>query len=275
MPKKAAGKKDQITATPVSEISIEQPKTYLVALEIAGTAPIIQNAFSQKAIEQMLRKHMGLNVQREKKVPRQCVEDATIRNIKGEVCIPVAGFKKGMLSASTLIKGLKKTQLRIALYVEGKSVPIKYNSMTPRMDMVRTSGVARTPDVRFRPMFDGWSARLVIQFADFIPVQTVVDLLNRAGQVGVCEWRPEKDGTFGTYKVVRHIDDKKEIAEVRDLCATPLVPLVIPPWAMDVELKPEVMAKIARGIENNETPEGEEEMVEVEQEQEEETDNVA
>lgn len=261
-PKKKKIEKLEVEKTAPTTISIEQPTSYRVALEIEGTAPIIQNAFSQKSIEQMLRKHMGLNVQREKKVPRQCIEDATIRNIKGEVCIPVAAFKKGMLSASTLIKGLKKTQLRIALYVEGKAVPITFESEIPRMDMVRTSGVSRTPDVRFRPMFENWKARLIIQFADFIPVQTVVDLLNRAGRVGVCEWRPEKDGTFGTYKVVRHIEDVKEIAEVQDLCATPLTPLVIPPWAMDAELKPEVMAKIAGSSSNHEGDEEEEELTE-------------
>ena len=54
-------------------------------------------------------------------------------------------------------------------------------------------------------------------------MQTVVDLLGRAGRVGVGEWRPEKDGTFGTYNVVRHITDPKEIAEVRKQCAPALV----------------------------------------------------
>ncbi len=254
-------------ATQVSEISIEQPRSYTVALEVAGPA-LIQNAFSQKAIEQMLRKHMGLTTQREKKVPRQCIEDATIRNTKGDVCIPVAAFKKGMLTASTLVKGLKKTHLRIALYVVGKSIPITYEATVPRMDMVRTSGISRAPDVRFRPMFENWKARLVLQHSDAIPVQTVVDLLNRAGQVGVCEWRPEKDGTFGTYKVVRHISAKKEIAEVMDACATPLTPLIIPPWAMDQEMEPEIMAKISGSAASHESPDEDEELHETPPEEE-------
>ena len=85
---------------------------------------------------------------------------------------------------------------------------------------------------------------MVIQFADTLTVQTVVDLLNRAGQVGVGEWRPEKNGTFGTFRVSRHIDTPQEIAEVEAECAIPLVPLRIPEWALDMEIDPTVLQKI-------------------------------
>jgi hypothetical protein len=113
--------------------------------------------------------------------------------------------------------------------------------------MVRTSGPGRTPDVRFRPSFEGWRARLIIEFSDTIDVQSVVDLLNRAGRVGVGEWRPEKDGTNGTFIVSRHISNPKEIATVRDECSVPLVKLVIPEWALNAEMSPEILAKIADG----------------------------
>lgn len=250
----AKKKNDDATTAPErtapSAISIEQPKVHSVALEVTGDSPLIQNAFSQKTIEQMLRKHMGFNVQKENKVPRQCVEDATIRNLKKEVCIPTVAFKNAMLTASMQIKGMMKTRLRPILYVEGQSIPVVFDKMTPRMDMVRTA--TGMPDVRFRPMFENWSARIVLQFADILPVQTVVDLLNRSGRVGVGEWRPEKNGVFGTYRVTRHISDAKEIAEVRDISATPLIPLVIPPWAMDQEISEELMDRIAQGQEDRE-----------------------
>jgi len=227
------------------DIIIEQPKVHSVALEVEGTSGLIQNCFSQKAVEQMLKKHMGITVQKESKKPREVLESATIRNIDGKVCIPPTAFKKAMLTASTSIKGQKKTQLRTMLFVEGKSVPITYERMEPRMDMVRTSGMARTPDVRFRPEFVGWKARMVIQFSDQLSVATVVDLLNRAGGVGVGEWRPEKDGTFGTFRVVRNITAPEEVAEVREACAIALVSLRIPEWALDADIDPELLRKIA------------------------------
>jgi hypothetical protein len=228
----------------IKSVVIEQPKTFSVALEIQGTASLIQNNFSQKAVEQMLRKHMGLTVQKDRKKPREVLEAATIRNTDGVVCVPPAGLKKAMLTAAGTVKGSKPWQLRTLLFIEGRSVPITYDKMIPRMDMVRTAGVGKTPDVRFRPEFLGWKARVVIQFSDMLSPQTVVDLLNRAGSVGVGEWRPEKSGTFGTFRVVRHIDNPKEVDEVRAGCEVPLVPLVIPEWALDAEIDPEALAKI-------------------------------
>jgi hypothetical protein len=218
-----------------------------ITLEITGTAPLLQNKFSQKAIEEMLKKHMGLSVEREKKIPAECVERATIKNSDDRVCIPPTAFKKAMLTASANVKGLKKTQLRTAIFIEGKSIPIKFSRMVPQMDMVRTSGMGRTPDVRFRPRFEDWSARMTIQFPESMPVQTVVDLLSRAGSVGIGEWRPERDGTFGTFEVTRSITDVKEIKEVAKECLSPIPSLFIPEWALNAELTPEILAKIGAG----------------------------
>lgn len=231
-------------AASAQSIVIQQPTILSVGLEVSGTSDLIQNKFSQKSVEMMLRKHMGISVQRESKRPREVLEDATVYNTDGKVALPPTGFKLAMISAASQLKGLKKTQLRTALFVVGNSIPITYDKMIPRMDITRTSGIGRTPDIRFRPSFTNWKARLIIQFADTLTVQSVVDLLNRAGSVGVGEWRPEKNGVFGTFKVTRHIDTPKEIGEVEAECAVPLVPLRIPDWALDAEISPEVIQKI-------------------------------
>lgn len=231
------------------EAVIKQQNIFSVCLEIEGTAPLLQNKFSQKAIDEMLRKHMGLSVQKEKKIPSECVDRAMIKNSEGKICIPPTAIKKAMLSASTSIKGMKKTQIRASVFIEGGSIPIDYSQMVPQMDMVRTSGIGRTPDIRFRPRFEDWKARLIILFPESFPVQTVVDLLNRAGNVGIGEWRPEKDGNYGTFVVVRSITENKEIAEVRKLCKYHIPSLKIPDWAMNVEISPEVLKKIGKETE--------------------------
>ncbi len=140
---KAVETKATQVATRPSNVTIKQPSTASVYLEVEGTAPLIQHNFSQKAIEEMLRKHMGISVQREKKNPKQVLEDATIYNVDGKICLPPTAFKKGMLSQAGTIKGLKKTVLRSTLFVEGGSIPITYSKMVPKMDMVRTSGMKR------------------------------------------------------------------------------------------------------------------------------------
>jgi hypothetical protein len=228
----------------VGQIVIKQPEILSLVFEIVGTSPLIQNNFSQKSVEQMLAKHMGINVPRENKKPRELIERAKILNEEGRVCIPPAAFKKGMLSAAAQIKTLKKTHLRPGIFIEGQSIPITYDRFIPRMDIVRTAGIGRQPDVRFRPSFDGWRARLIVQFSDAFHAQSIVDLLNRAGRIGVGEWRPEKDGVFGTYRIERSISDQKEVAEVRAECDIPLVSLKIPDWALDAEIDPETLQKL-------------------------------
>jgi hypothetical protein len=52
------------------------------------------------------------------------------------------------------------------------------------------------------------------------------------------------NGSFGTFRVVRHIHDPQEIGEIEAECAVPLVPLRIPDWALDAEISPEILQKI-------------------------------
>jgi hypothetical protein len=209
-----------------------------------GGADYIQNRFSQKAAEEMLRKHMGISQTREKKSPRQCYELSQHKNLDGVIAIDPVCFKSSMVSAAAGIKNLKKTQLRRELFVAGKSIPIQFEQRIPRMDITRTSGMNRTPDIRFRYEYRNWTAAIEIIFADTMSVETVIDLLHRAGRGGVGEWRPEKNGTHGTYQILGEVTDKKEREAVRKACMSPLESLTIPEWAMDAQIDPKLVAKL-------------------------------
>lgn len=226
-----------------SSTALTTPQEFFIGLEVTGQAPLIQHCFSQKSVEEMLRKHMGYAVEREVKKPRELIEQATIRNTNGDVCIPPTSFKNGMLDASLPIKGLVKKRLMGMIWVEGGSILLKYDKMEPRMDVVRLPN--GMPDVRFRPMFNDWSARMLIGYSETLQTEVIVDLLARAGRLGVGEFRPGRNGTFGTYKVTRNITDDKEIKEIRRENRFQLQPLIIPDWAMDVDFDPELMKKIA------------------------------
>lgn len=224
--------------------SVITSKQNRIFVEVRGTAPLIMNSFSQKSLEQMLRKHMGHTVTKEAKVPSECVKNATIYNVAGEVCMPTTAFKKGMLSAAAQSKSFAKTKLRVMLFVCGNSVPIVFKERSSRMDVVRVGGKGAgtgTPDIRFRPQFDGWSARLGLLFADCISVEAVIDLLDAAGNVGIGEWRPEKDGNFGTYAFDRAITDEAEMSEVMAACAPAICPLRIPDWAQNEPITDELL----------------------------------
>jgi hypothetical protein len=226
------------------EVVIKQPEQKRIVIEVEGVTPLIQNKFSQKAIEEMLRKHMGISVQRERKKPRELLEAACIRNVKGDIVIPPVAFKSAMCSAADGLKNIKMAQIKRRILVEGEGVPITYRERIDRMDMVRTSGMTRAPDVRFRPSFYGWKARLSIRFTDVMSVETVLDLLARAGGLGVGEWRTERGGTFGQFRIIRNISSAKEIAEVMESCAIPMPAPVIPEWARDIEFAPGDLGKL-------------------------------
>lgn len=227
-----------------SKVLIPKLKSNGVGIEIVGTAPLIQNCFNQKAMEQMLRKHMGVQTPRELKKPREAVAQARILNTTGEVCLLPYMIKAGIIYAGSSLKeyARNKTALRQCIYIEGQSIPITYDEMVPRVDMTRVGG--KQPDVRFRPEFRGWRARFVVSFQEPVTLVMLLDLLNRAGRSsGVCEWRPQKNGSFGTYKVERMLTPA-EAGKVEVACRTPLVSLVIPEWAMDGSFDPATLAEV-------------------------------
>ena len=59
-------------------------------------------------------------------------------------------------------------------------------------------------DLRYRPKFDRWTCVLEIEYdAGNLTTEDIVNLVNRAGfGVGVCEFRPEKGGEWGRFRVV-------------------------------------------------------------------------
>ena len=231
-----------------------------VGFEIVGITPLIQNKFSSKAIEQMLAKHMNLPHKKTAKNPRQAVRDAMIVNEHGVPCIPAVAIKAAMVSAMSQLKGAKKTMGRIAIFVEGNGVPIRFipsktpeavalnlGGVEPRMDMVRCSGMSRTPDVRFRPQYNDWSARFVVKFnSDLFSVELIGQLIELAGRVGIGEWRPEKNGVHGQFRIEKALP-VGDLQTVITECSPRLDTPSMPEWALDAEIDPDALRRMFDG----------------------------
>lgn len=70
-----------------------------------------------------------------------------------------------------------------------------------REDVTRVGmGVA---DLRYRGQFDPWGARVRVEInTAVISAEQVVNLFALAGfAVGVGEWRPERDGGYGRFRI--------------------------------------------------------------------------
>lgn len=74
---------------------------------------------------------------------------------------------------------------------------------TMREDIVRLQGGARAPDLRYRPMYEGWECDITVTHPPkIITRQSVLNLISFAGEsIGLCEWRPEKGGQWGMYRI--------------------------------------------------------------------------
>lgn len=195
---------------PVGVQTLEVPALELrtVNLRIVGDSELITHAWSEKAKTQMRDKQMGKAQQKkEPKNPEQEYESAFYRTPDGTPAMVTIAFKAAAVNAATQVSGLTKTFLRGAFHVMGELVPIEGE---PRMreDMVRIA--MGTADIRYRPGFSSWAVTLPLRYSTrSVTLEQIIHLFNQAGfSVGVGEWRPEKDGSYGMF----HVESADEVA---------------------------------------------------------------
>lgn len=199
-------------------IKIDQIRAERMLVPIVGTSPLIVHKFSEKAKRQMLDAQQGRKAQKESRDPQGDYEASLYRTPDG-YGFPAVAFKSATVSAARLYaKSVKMTHLRASLFVRGEMhpecdpqqlVPI---TGTPHMreDVVRL-GISGT-DLRYRAEFTEWSAVLDVTYVPAMLDQgSILSLISTGGMtIGVGEWRPERDGDFGTYA----IDTTREVVPV-------------------------------------------------------------
>lgn len=186
-----------------SALTIELPRLDLrmITITLVGDSSLICHAWSHKAKAAMLDKQMKrAKTGKAAKDPQQDFEDSLYRMPGGGYGFPAVAFKAAAVSACRFADGVKMTEARGAFHVLGELVPIE-GEPTMREDMVRIA--MGTADIRHRGEFRRWRATLNVRFnASALSPDQIVNLFNVAGfGVGVGEWRPEKDGSYGMFHV--------------------------------------------------------------------------
>jgi hypothetical protein len=94
-----------------------------------------------------------------------------------------------------------KVVLRGAVFVAGELLPLRFTTCQMRQDMVRVG--MGTADVRHRAEYLGWEVDIVVKHIENVLTSSqVVNMLEIAGQaIGLCEWRPQKNGSHGMFTV--------------------------------------------------------------------------
>jgi hypothetical protein len=184
-----------------NEIILPRPDIQILTVDIRGLSPLISHAWSEKARKMMLDKQTKRATSgREAKDPEADYQASLYPHPDGGYGFPASAFKNAAVRAGTYTD-TKMTYLRGAFYVLGDLVQIEGQ---PRMreDMVRVG--MGTADIRYRGEFPEWRAVLKVQYnARAISAEQIINLFRVAGfSVGVGDWRPEKDGSYGRFEVV-------------------------------------------------------------------------
>jgi len=188
-----------------SSVLIKPVQQHFLRLWIRGTAPLIQHAWSEKGI-----RCLRMTAAERKKLPKGPRDPdtegnaATYRTPEGDYGIPAMAVKAAMIEVAHKDVGLPKTTVRKALRFDRNGIlPMDCDEPEIREDIVRVGN--EQTDLRYRPEFGRWTVRIELRYdAELLTVQDVVNLIDRAGfSVGIGEWRPEKNGEYGTFEVDR------------------------------------------------------------------------
>jgi hypothetical protein len=118
--------------------------------------------------------------------------------------MPSTAIKDAVRSAAIDLAGVTKAEIGRLTYIEGDQIPI-WGVPQLLMSVVRSSDMAKTPDIRTRPIVPLWCTDIVIQFVrPKLTAQAIGNLLAAAGMtIGIGGWRQEKgSGSYGLWRMV-------------------------------------------------------------------------
>jgi hypothetical protein len=196
------GAVETVAPRKVAPIVLPQLDIRTIRLRVVGDAPLICHRWSDKAKKMILDKQMGkATAGKENKDPERDFQESLYPHPEGGYGFPVIAFKNAAVDACTSLgKAITKVAARQTFHIVGELAKIE-GEPEPREDMVRVG--MGTADIRYRAEFKQWSTTLVIRYnARVLTDEQIINLFNVAGfAVGVGEWRPEKNGSYGLFHV--------------------------------------------------------------------------
>lgn len=204
-------KKKAGAAPEARSVVIKPPKVEVATVRIRGTAPYVQHAFSQKALDTMIEtQSMGQQSRKGRaRSPKDfdaVYEGASHKAKQGWYGIPAPAFRNAMISACRTV-GFKMTLAKLSLFIEADGFDaksgdplVKITKGAPRKHFAPARNDNGSTDIRCRPMWEeGWEANVRIRWdAEQFSASDVMNLFARAGlQVGIGEGRPDSRNSAG------------------------------------------------------------------------------
>lgn len=190
-----------------AQLDIVRIAAETLSVPIIGTAPLIMHRFSEKAKRQMLDAQQGRKSPKQTRDPKVEYEAAFYRLGDG-YGFPTLAFKQCTVKAARFYgKDVSMAGLQQFLFftgatgTDGQLLTEIVGEPRMREDVVRVGRGAA--DLRYRPEFTVWSARLVVTYVQSALTRgSVLSLIDAGGMgIGIGDYRPERKGAYGTFQI--------------------------------------------------------------------------
>ncbi len=189
----------------------------LINCQIKGCTPFLQHRFNETAeLPGATRAVLVI-----RGTPREEATKVAYIDKQGKFYFPGAAIGRLLREAGSnhKLKGSRKSAKFVvpaAVLVMDDTITICNGDGQPVTDFEVDSRPVVIPStkgrvMRHRPRFDCWSASFTIRINDAIlPVDFVQTLLTEGGQqIGVGDFRPEKGGPFGTFNIIKWMEQTR------------------------------------------------------------------
>lgn len=213
------------TVQKTEPVEIKPLDINMVKVRLVGDTPLIVHAWSEKAKRQMLEAQLKTAKGKAKPVrdpfaefmdsmywltekPEESTPEAFEKALKNgaKFGFPVTAIKQAGNSAAYRL-GYVKNQMGLRgsyrIIAEDADYAV-IEGCTPimREDMVRIG--QGSADLRYRAEFQNWHMDVILSYNanGEYSLEQLLNIMNLGGYAcGVGEWRPERDGSFGTYHI--------------------------------------------------------------------------
>lgn len=204
----------------LSALLVKSPEFQRFGMWIIGDTPLITHAWAEKAKREMLDKQLK-KVKPSGKEARDPDKDFvnSLYEMGGSVFgFPVTGVKNCIMSAAHKDKGIARSAVMSALYLDAEMIRVRparagaicdmplvriySNQPEMREDMVRIGGgLNKTANLAYRGQFTVWGMFITGRVnTTVVPMETLAFLVEESGSAcGIGEWRNEKKGVFGSF----------------------------------------------------------------------------
>jgi len=179
-----------------------------IKIKIEGVSPLLVNRFLDSQIVDKIKKRTG----EQKGIPPK----DKLYEVNGKPYLPARYFEACLIEAAKQFKIAGKGKSTYSKYI-GATVHIEPEALMLSPNQWEPYTIAAVnPNTRgrmlvTRPRFNEWGTEMTVTCEeDSISTDTIQRIMEYAGRfVGVGDWRPEKKGKFGKFRLV-------SVKEVKD-----------------------------------------------------------